>query len=453
MAVASVGRLLAINGLRVVVIDWDLAKPSLPKYYTPFLPHDILSRSRGIIDFVWEYALAARHATKVDTAEWRERIEQFAPCACAIPTDLALQPSGELHLIPAGAESLRDVRTRYFSWPEFFDRLEGTNVLAALFEHFISRYDHVLVDCPAGRMTDGTMFPLLSTGVLVPCFTLDRESINATASMARWCTERVAGRQVLVYPLAMRVQLSELSLLEEALEASGQAFAWVSQPPGVTGACPFAQVPEIPYFVYQRALPPLIDSPGSHITRAFEVLACAISGRASIKWRPVQDEQWRNHAAEYRVAETRVSHSTQPSPRPYYGESSYAFVSYARDDRDRVLPILQDLIELGFQLWWDEEIPGGVDWQGVLNRRIHNCQSMLVFVTNRSAQSRYVAQEIRIAHDSGKPFVSIRLDGTALPSEFETVLARYQMLDIAVEGFTVELARAMHLLTAPAAGA
>jgi hypothetical protein len=457
MAVASVGWLLAINGLRVVAIDWDLGKPSLHKYYMPFLSPDMLSCVHGIIDFVWEYALATRHAATIDTAEWRERVARFAPCACAIPPDLALQPSGVLDLVPAGGESSREVRVRYFSWPEFLDRLDGTNVLAAFFEHMTSRYDHVLVDCPAGRVTGGTTFPLLSADVLVPCFTLDRESITATSPMAKWAAERVAGRKVLVYPLAMRVQLSEKSLLDEALVATRDAFAWVTQPPNLTrthGDWAPVCVPEIPHFVYQRALPPLVDRPGSYgTTAAYQALASAISGRGNIEWRPASDEQWRSYAAEYRIAQTGAADLMRPIPQPYHGQSSYAFVSYARDDRDRVLPILQDLIELGFRLWWDEEIPGGVDWHGYLAKRIQNCQGMLVFLTNRSAGSPYVAEELQIGHESGKPLLSIRLDWSALSSEVETVLGRYQMLDVAVEGFSAELARAMHSLIDSAGGA
>jgi Mrp family chromosome partitioning ATPase len=65
MALASVAWLLALNGRRVLTIDWDLANPSLPKYYTPFLAPDTFSLSDGVIDFVWKNAMSARRARTV----------------------------------------------------------------------------------------------------------------------------------------------------------------------------------------------------------------------------------------------------------------------------------------------------------------------------------------------------------------------------------------------------
>jgi hypothetical protein len=89
MALASVAWLLATNGRRVLAIDWDLQKPSLLRYYMPFIPHDTLSTRHGVIDFVWEYALAARRVSMPYRNDPRGRIMEFTPCELVIPDDLS----------------------------------------------------------------------------------------------------------------------------------------------------------------------------------------------------------------------------------------------------------------------------------------------------------------------------------------------------------------------------
>ena len=53
MAVANVAWMLALNGLRVLVIDWDLEAPGIHRYFHPFLEDkELLTRMKGIVDEV-----------------------------------------------------------------------------------------------------------------------------------------------------------------------------------------------------------------------------------------------------------------------------------------------------------------------------------------------------------------------------------------------------------------
>jgi hypothetical protein len=139
--------------------------------------------------------------------------------------------------------------------------------------------------------------------------------------------------------------------------------------------------------------------------------------------------------------------------RPYSGDEPYAFVSYARDDREEIKPVLQELDDLGWRLWWDKEVPGGAEWQLYLRRRIQKATHMLVFLSARSVRSKWVAEEIRLAHECGKPFLSIRLDWSDLPEEVLHFLARYQFIDKAVINFREQLSRGMELLNASSSAA
>src|SRR6202521_3593470 len=56
MALANVAWILAANGKRVAVIDWDLEAPGLHRYLHPYLRDPELLDSSGVIDFVMAYA-------------------------------------------------------------------------------------------------------------------------------------------------------------------------------------------------------------------------------------------------------------------------------------------------------------------------------------------------------------------------------------------------------------
>src|SRR4051812_3785688 len=59
MALANVAWILAANGKRVAVIDWDLEAPGLHRYLHPYLRDPELRDSSGVIEFVMAYAREA----------------------------------------------------------------------------------------------------------------------------------------------------------------------------------------------------------------------------------------------------------------------------------------------------------------------------------------------------------------------------------------------------------
>src|SRR6266566_6536125 len=64
MALANVAWILASNGKRVLVVDWDLEAPGLHRYFAPFLPDPEMTSTTGMIDFVIDFA--ARAMTPAD---------------------------------------------------------------------------------------------------------------------------------------------------------------------------------------------------------------------------------------------------------------------------------------------------------------------------------------------------------------------------------------------------
>ncbi len=55
MALANVAWILAANGKRVLVVDWDLESPGLHRFFKPFLAAEAIETSSGIIDMIRTY--------------------------------------------------------------------------------------------------------------------------------------------------------------------------------------------------------------------------------------------------------------------------------------------------------------------------------------------------------------------------------------------------------------
>ena len=71
MAVANAAWILATNGKRVLVIDWDLEAPGMHRYFHPFLDDKELTDSSGLIDYFVDFATAAR--CSADHQLWKRR--------------------------------------------------------------------------------------------------------------------------------------------------------------------------------------------------------------------------------------------------------------------------------------------------------------------------------------------------------------------------------------------
>jgi len=93
------------------------------------------------------------------------------------------------------------------------------------------------------------------------------------------------------------------------------------------------------------------------------------------------------------------------------------FVSYAREDRDRVEPIIELLEKQGWSVWWDREIVPGDSFERVIDQAILKAKCVVVIWTDRSVQSEWVQAEAGDGLDRGI-LVPILLDPVRLPLAF-----------------------------------
>src|ERR1700753_3771659 len=59
MALANTAWILASNGKKVLVVDWDLDSPGLHKFFHPFLDSATIGGAPGVIELINDYAWTA----------------------------------------------------------------------------------------------------------------------------------------------------------------------------------------------------------------------------------------------------------------------------------------------------------------------------------------------------------------------------------------------------------
>jgi eukaryotic-like serine/threonine-protein kinase len=90
------------------------------------------------------------------------------------------------------------------------------------------------------------------------------------------------------------------------------------------------------------------------------------------------------------------------------------FVSYAREDRARVAPLVAALEAQGWSVWWDRAISPGQEFDRLIDRQLAEARAVIVVWTPASVDSRWVRGEAREAADRGV-LVPVRFDDARLP--------------------------------------
>ena len=164
----------------------------------------------------------------------------------------------------------------------------------------------------------------------------------------------------------------------------------------------------------------------------------ALAARADIEARE------RRVAAEYEG----LRRSVEPAQGddglvPYTGEEPFVFVSYRRDDLERVRPILHRVQGWGYRIWYDRGIPGGAEWDALIEERLKRCAMLLFFVSRGSVESKYCRREVKYVDQLNKPILSVRLEPAELTHGLEMLLTQYQIVDATADNFAGEMERAL----------
>jgi hypothetical protein len=98
------------------------------------------------------------------------------------------------------------------------------------------------------------------------------------------------------------------------------------------------------------------------------------------------------------------------------------FVSYDRDDRERIAELVALLEAQGWSVFWDRDIPSGKSWRSHLVGALERARCVVVLWTDRSIESDWVAEEADFARQRDV-LVPVLLDPVAPPLGFRTIQA------------------------------
>jgi len=93
------------------------------------------------------------------------------------------------------------------------------------------------------------------------------------------------------------------------------------------------------------------------------------------------------------------------------------FISYASEDRARVRPLAEALMERGFNVWWDRSLSAGQDYTAIIERELKNAKAVIVVWTESSSLSTFVRDEAGRARDEGR-LVPVMFDRVSIPLGF-----------------------------------
>lgn len=113
---------------------------------------------------------------------------------------------------------------------------------------------------------------------------------------------------------------------------------------------------------------------------------------------------------------------------PYEGDKPYIFVSYSHKDAERVLPVIDRLLEAGFRVWYDAGITFGEEWLVSVAEHLVNSHAVLTFISRDFESSQHCSRELTMAINHKKILLTVFLDEFKLSPGLEYQIANVQVL-------------------------
>ena len=113
----------------------------------------------------------------------------------------------------------------------------------------------------------------------------------------------------------------------------------------------------------------------------------------------------------------------------YQGDKPYVFLSYSHKDEELALSVIEYLQEHSFNVWYDESIHSGTQWEDVIIDKIANCSAMVFLATQNSLASDWCRQELNFAKEKGKRFINVVIGSPLFPDWFICDFTCYQFVN------------------------
>jgi hypothetical protein len=280
MALANTAWILASNGFKVLVVDWDLDSPGLYKFFRPFLDRQKIIATPGVLDIINDFAWAATR-DEDRPADWHVEYAQLTKHAISLSWP-GFPGDGTLDYVSAGRQN-RDYSADIVSdWDTLYERLGAGLFFDEMRKSMKREYDYTLIDSRTGLNDIADICTVHLPDILVDCFTLSDQSVEGAARVARNVANRYHYRNIRVLPVAMRIENTEKEKVDVGLAWARQQFGLF--PTGLTEeeAAKYWRevlIPYQPFYAFEETLAAFGDQPGYPLSLlgAFERLTAAVT--------------------------------------------------------------------------------------------------------------------------------------------------------------------------------
>ena len=110
--------------------------------------------------------------------------------------------------------------------------------------------------------------------------------------------------------------------------------------------------------------------------------------------------------------------------------SAEVFISYASEDRVRILDLVERLRGAGVSVWIDQMgIEGATMWSQEIVEAIDGCKVLILAISERSTESENVVKELALASERRKKILPVCMDSSGIPKSMEYQLAGIQRVE------------------------
>jgi hypothetical protein len=400
MALANVAWMLASNGKRVLAVDWDLEAPGLPRYFRPFVSKNIVASTPGLVELFNNYidACTRRAGALPSILSQPERDVQVDVANHLVPLQWHFEGGGSLDLLSAGRPGPHySEQVRRIDWEAFYAKFSGAEFIDALRRRLCLAYDYVLVDSRTGVSDTASICTVQLPDILVVCFSLNHQSIEGSALVASSVDDqrnkRADARTLRIFPIPMRVELSERKKLDAARSIIASTFSPFLGHLGEGAASRYwgsVEIPAIPFYGYEEILCAFGDAPGSVIsmTASIQRITAYLSD-GEVTAVPNVEEQ----------ARSRMLAAFEAPPEKEDSGPS-CFISYSTRDSAFVEKLHADLENAGVNCWFaPHDLPIGTKIRVGLDRAINQNDQVILILSANSVLSAWVEKEVETAFE------------------------------------------------------